>query len=186
MFSDLVAANRSYRRFDTEKPILFDTVRGLIQIGSAVPSAGNLQRIRYAVVCEQELCARIFPLLSWAGYLKDWDGPSPEERPRAYIVMMTKTQPDTNLAMDIGIAAQTILLAATEAGLGGCMIRSFSSDALDAILGHEGYRSALVIALGVPRETVRLVSVTDGNIRYYREPDGTHCVPKYTADELIL
>ena len=66
------------------------------------------------------------------------------------------------------------------------MIRSFRREAVDALFGFEGWHPELVIALGAPIEHVELVGVTDGDIRYYRLPDGTHRVPKRSLDEVIL
>ena len=45
----------------------------------------------------------------------------------------------------------------------------------------------LILALGKPKETVVLEEVgPDGNIRYYRDAEGVHHVPKRSLDELIL
>ena len=93
---------------------------------------------------------------------------------------------DTSLAIDMGIAAQSILLTATELGLGGCMIRSFKRSEIDAILKKDGYNSAFVIALGKPTEKVYLTDVVDGDIKYFRDENDDHAVPKLSLDELII
>ena len=105
----------------------------------------------------------------------------------AYIVIMTDETPDTTLAIDIGIAAEAILLSATDEGLGGCMFRSFDKEKLSAILGNEPYKPELVISIGKPDEVVALQDVRpDGNLSYYRDAYGHHFVPKISAEELIL
>ena len=89
---------------------------------------------------------------------------------------------------DLGIAAQTIMLGATEQDLGGCMIGSIDREQLRGVLGvPERYKILLVLALGKPAETVVLEPVgPDGNIRYYRDAGGVHHVPKRSLDEIVV
>jgi hypothetical protein len=45
----------------------------------------------------------------------------------------------------------------------------------------------LVIALGEPVETVEIVPIgEDGNIRYYRDEQGVHYVPKRSVEEILV
>jgi len=45
----------------------------------------------------------------------------------------------------------------------------------------------LVLALGKPQETVMLETVgPDGDIKYWRDSEGRHHVPKRTLDEIIV
>ena len=186
MFLDLVKKNRSYRRFYSEKKIAHDTLVGFVEAARFVPSACNFQNIRYLIVEDEELCDKVFSTLRFAGYLKDWDGPSEQERPSAYIVMMTEKSLDTLLAIDLGIAAQTVLLSAASEGYGGCIFRGFNREQLGEILSKDGYTPELVIALGSPSERVEIVDIKDGDVKYYRDENSTHYVPKRTLDELIL
>ncbi len=186
MLHDLILKNRSYRRFDEGHHLTKEDLLPLIDAACLSPSAGNLQRIRYAVVTEKKLCDALFEKLAFAAYLKDWAGPEEGERPAAYLVLFTEKAPDATLGIDIGIASEAILLSAVERGLGGCVIRSFGKEATDALFSVPGWHPELVIALGVPRECVRLTEVKDGDIRYYRLPDGTHMVPKRSLDEVLI
>ncbi len=110
----------------------------------------------------------------------------PHERPAAYIVIMSDSELNTDRAIDMGIAAEAILMAATESGYGGCMIRNFSKEKLSVLLGKAPYNPELVIALGKPAETVKLVDVKDGDTKYYRDENSVHYVPKLTLEELLL
>ncbi len=187
MVSELIKRTRSFRRFDAARKITREELLSMIESARCSGSAANRQRIRFAVVNEKDICDRIFPNLKFAGYLTEWKGPSESERPTAYIVMMCAEENiDISLAMDMGIAAQSILITATELGLGGCMIRSFKKSELDGILGKEGYNTAFIIALGKPAEKVYLTEVKDGDIKYFRDAHDDHAVPKYSLDELII
>lgn len=187
MISELIKKTRSYRRFDAKREVSVDELREMVEAARCSGSAANRQRIRFALVNDKATCDKIFPNVAFAGYLKEWAGPTPTERPMAYIIMMCKDDEiDISLAMDMGIAAQSILLTATEMGLGGCMIRSFKKAKIEAILGKCGYNAAFVIALGSPAEKVYLTSVRDGDIKYFRDENDDHAVPKYSLDELII
>jgi hypothetical protein len=51
----------------------------------------------------------------------------------------------------------------------------------------ERYDILLALALGKPKETVVLEPTgPDGDIRYYRDDEGVHHVPKRPLEELIL
>jgi len=187
MISELIIKTRSYRRFDAKRAVTVEELREMVEAARCSGSAANRQRIRFALVNDKATCDKIFPNVAFAGYLKEWSGPSETERPMAYIVMMCKEDEiDTSLAMDMGIAAQSILLTATEMGLGGCMIRSFKKAKIEAILERRGYNAAFVIALGAPTEKVYLTNVKDGDIKYFRDEKDDHAVPKFSLDELII
>ena len=185
----LLRRNRSYRRFGGEH-LNEETLRELIACCTLVPSGGNLQRLRFRAVSGKAACDAVYPTLGWAGYLPDWDGPVEAERPRGYIVMLCRPSEDNALlAVDTGICAQSILLAAVERGLGGCMLKNVKADMLLHALGlsTDDWRVALVIALGEPVETVEIVPVgEDGSIRYYRDEQGVHYVPKRTVEEIMV
>ncbi|MGD8968485.1 MAG: nitroreductase family protein [Anaerolineae bacterium] len=124
----------------------------------------------------------------WAGYLKDWAGPAEGERPAAYIVILGDTEIRKNFGCDHGIAAQSIMLGATERGLGGCMLGALDTRGLrEALSIPDRYDILLALALGKPKETVVLEETgPDGDIKYYRDEDGVHHVPKRPLEELIL
>jgi nitroreductase len=185
---ELVRRNRSYRRFDEGHRIPRETLRELVALARHTASAANRQPLKYLLSADAETNDRIFPCLAWAGYLKDWRGPAPGERPAAYIVLLIDETIATDWWCDDGIAAQTMLLGATERGLGGCMIGAIQKDRLREVLSIPAHlRIRLVLALGKPAETVVLEDLEPGgDIRYWRDEAGVHHVPKRALDELIL
>ena len=87
--------------------------------------------------------------------------------------------------MDVGIAAQSMLLKATEMGLGGICIGAFNKEALKETFDLP-CDPLLLIAIGKPAEKIELVPVHAGDsLKYYRE-NGIHYVPKIVLDDLIL
>ena len=130
----------------------------------------------------------MFPCLAWAGFLTDWPGPSEGERPTGYIVILSDVSLNPKADVDVGIAAQTMLLGAVEKGYGGCMIGSIKRQRLRQVLDiPENHDIELVLALGKPAETVQLEPLgPDGDIRYWRDEAGVHHVPKRSVDQLII
>ncbi len=148
MLADLMKRNRSYRRFQESERIDMATLRELVNLARLSASGSNIQPLKYVLACEPEMNAKIFPCLAWAGYLKEWDGPAEGERPSAYIVILGDREISSSFGVDHGIAAQSILLGATEKGLGGCMIASISHDKLRKNLAiPDRYEILLAIAL---------------------------------------
>ena len=56
---------------------------------------------------------------------------------------------------------------------------------LTRVLGKEGYKPILVISLGYPGERVELETSAD-NLRYYRDENGVHHVPKLPLEDLLI
>jgi len=185
---ELVLKTRSYRRFYEDVPVPRQTLRELVDLARQTASAANRQPLKYWLSWEPEMNQKIFPCLAWAAYLKDWGGPAEGERPSAYIIILGDTEIAKDFNLDPGIAAQTIMLGATERGFGGCMIASIRREILrEALDIPERYQILLVLALGKPKEKVVLEPVgPDGDIRYYRDSEGVHHVPKRSLDEIIL
>jgi nitroreductase len=185
---ELVLRNRSTRRFSQDNPPTLATLRELVDIARQSPSAANLQPLRYVLSADPARNAGIFRHLRWAGYLEHWPGPGPEEQPTAYILLFADTRISPKVDCDHGIAAQTICLAAAEIGLAACMVGSVDREALVDLLGlGTDFRLLLVIALGRPGEAIVLENAsTVGHIRYWRDENGVHHVPKRPLDEVIL
>jgi nitroreductase len=188
MLEEIVRKNRSYRRFRQEIPVELETLRGLVDLARLSASARNLQVLRYVISCDPATNAQIFDTLAWAGYLPDWPGPIEGERPAAYIVVLGDPSAGPYLGVDSGLAMQNILMGAVEKSLGGCIIASVQRKKLREILEiPEPYETQFVIALGKPVETVVVEEIgPEGDVKYWRDAQAVHHVPKRRLEDLIL
>ena len=175
---DIIKACRSYRRFDESDRIDRKLLTAWVDAARLVASSGNAQPLRYAIVSDERACERVFSCCAWAKALPDWPGPVPGERPSAYVVVCRdndRTLADTFTAWDEGIAAQTIMLQAVEAGFGGCIIASFKKRSMAEALGVDAdrFQPDLVLALGKPVEDVRIVDLPAGGATEYWRDDAS-------------
>lgn len=183
----LILKNRSYRRFVESFEIQREDLLEMIDAARLSASARNAQPLKYFLSHDPSLNKRIFPHLAWAGYLEDWPGPVKGERPSAYLIQLHDTTLGSNYFCDDGIAAQSILLTAVEKGLGGCIIASVKKEMLSSELEIPSHLQIIqVIALGKPAEDVVLEDMEDGNIKYWRDEQEIHHVPKRSLDELVI
>jgi len=192
MIEQLVRRTRTVRRFVEKKAIETPLLRAWVDLARLSGSARNAQALKYMIITEEALRAQVFPLLGWAGYLPDWPGPAPGERPPAYIVCLLDAAlargPETEAHFDLGIATQNLLLGAAAQGVFGCRIGAFSVEKVQRLLGLEQrFKVLLVLALGYPAETVVVEEVgLEGDIRYWRDEQGVHHVPKRSLAEVLV
>ena len=187
-YADLIFRNRSYRRFNEEIVIPMDVLRKLTGYARLSASSGNVQALKFNLSADKVNNEKIFKHLKWAFYLKDWDGPEEGERPSAYIIILGDTEIHPVIDIDVGIAAQSILLGATELGFGGCMLASIERTGLRKELNiPKRYQIPLIIALGKPVEQVVIEELeSSDNIVYWRDVNEIHHVPKRKLDDLII
>ena len=191
MLKDLLLKNRSYRGFNSHRPVTREELTALVDCARICPSASNTQPLRYYLVWEPEELRKVQPLTRWAKGLPQIQLPHPGMEPTAFIIIcqdLNVCDSPASSQRDVGIVAQTMLLAATEMGLGGCMIGSFLAGELKQALNlPETIAPMLVLALGEPAETVVLTDVgPNGSTQYYRDDQDVHYVPKRRLADLIL
>ena len=192
MMSEWVRRTRTVRRFQEERQIDSALLRQWIDLARLGGSARNGQVLKYMVITEDGLRRQLFPLLGWAGYLRDWPGPAPGERPP----LMLPACSTRNCCGDrkprpisiSGIATQNLLLGAAECGVFGCRIGAFSSSAVHHLLQlTDRFKVLLVLALGYPAETIALEELgPEGDIRYWHDEQGVHHVPKRRLTEILI
>ena len=182
---------RSVRVFGQEKCATVAELRYFVDCARLTPSAANAQILKYKICADKKTVDALFPLTRWAGYIKDRKLPPEGKEPTSYIVICHDKTCGTMTAfgqMDVGIAAQTINLAAREAGFAVCMIGSFDKEALTKLLGFdESIEPVLVIAVGEAAEAPEICHVgDDGSIKYFRDADDKHFVPKRSMEDILL
>ena len=183
---NLLIKDRSIRRFQ-QKEISFDLIKKIIDLTRYCASGRNLQPLKYKIITEPNLRKEIYPLLAWAGYLTDWDGPQENERPTAYILQCLDTDITSNCLCDDGLQLQALTLGATSLGIGNCIIKSFNNIKLRELLHlSDNLKIQYVVALGYPAETSVIEKNVNGDIKYFRTADGRHHVPKRDINEIIL
>jgi nitroreductase len=184
---ELIYKTRSYRRFDESHHIDDKLIESFIDLARLSSSGANKQPLKYLYYNTAKGCEKIFSYIAWAGYLTDWPGPEKGERPSAYIVILGDKSVSDIFGVDHGIAAHSILLGATESGLGGCIIGSIKRDELSSELSiPDNFDVLLILALGKPVENVIIEDIKGSDVKYWRDKSKNHHVPKRSMKELII
>ena len=191
MIKDLVQKNRSYRGYDESRKVTREELVHLVECARLAPSSVNMQPLRYYLIHTQEELDLLQPLTNWARALPEVTLPHPGHCPTGFVVICQDTNLNPSIPRfqkDIGIVAQTMLLAAVEMGLGGCMIGNYDAGKVKAALNlAENLAPVLIVAIGKPDETIVLTDVgPNGETNYYRDENDVHYVPKRSLDDLII
>ena len=191
MFKDIVKKSRSYRGYDESRRISREELLELVDCARFAPSSVNGQPFQYLLVWKKEDVDRLQPLTGWARALPDMKLPHPGKCPTAFVVICQNTEwdPDLNRYLrDVGAVAQTMLLAATQEGLGGIMIGNFSP----AKVAHEMELPETIVpmrsvAFGKPDEKIVITEIENGqSTKYYRDEQDVHYVPKRKLEDIVL
>ncbi len=188
---ELAEKNRSYRGYDETRRVTREELTEFVECARLCPSSVNVQPLKYRLVYEKEEVDRLQAQTKWARALPDLHLPHEGMCPTAFIVICQDTRISDSMARyqkDVGIVAQTMLLAATEMELGGCMIGNFGAASVRETLGLPEYMAPmLVVAFGKPAETIVLTEIEDGeSTNYYRDEKDVHYVPKRKLEDIIL
>jgi nitroreductase len=144
---EAIKGRRSIRKF-TDDPIGMETLEQLLDAARWAPTASNQQRWRFVVVASESMRQLLIKF-----------APGIFSMPAAFIVICVERRPDTNPVFeatylaDCSMAAQNIMLAAHEMGMGSCVALSYAKVAIREILDlPEGIEPMLVLTLGYPAE----------------------------------
>ena len=180
----LLLRNRSYRGYDNKFVVRDDQLRSIIETAMLCPSARNQQVLRFRPVLSDE-ADKVLQHIRLGGALPELHLPFPGTEPRAFVVICSTVEESKYVDIDLGIAAQSMLLRATELGLGGICIGAFDHAEIRELL-ELPYEPLLVLAIGRPAEHIELKECHEGDsLTYYREGD-VHYVPKICLDDLII
>lgn len=139
-----IASRRETRRYDA-RPLPAEAVERILQAGRLAGSAGNRQPWRFVIVEDEERRAAL------AGYVFE-----PGNVRGAALVVAVVVSGKGPLAFDAGRAAQNMLLAAHDEGIGGCPNGMPDADRVAELLGlEEGERPAIVLTFGYPAKPRR-------------------------------
>jgi len=191
MIKELAKKSRSYRGYDQSREITREELLELVDCARYAPSSVNCQPFKYMLINTRDVLEKIQPLTGWAGALPNMKLPHPGKCPKAFILICQETNWDADLnryLRDVGIVAQTMLLAATEHGLGGIMIGNFSPKRIaDTLNLPEHIVPMLLVAVGKPDEQIVLTEVEDGeSVKYYRDENDVHYVPKRKLADIVF
>jgi nitroreductase len=180
----LLRRNRSYRGYDPSRIVSREELMKMVEATTLVPSGKNQQALRYRLVTAEE-SEKVLPLIRLGAALPELHLPFPGTEPRAFVVICSAVPENPVLDIDLGIAAQSLLLKTVEMGLNGIIIRAFDPARMQEALGLS-LTPLLVIAIGKGAENIFLKPVEAGeSLNYYRK-DGVHFVPKLKAEDLVI
>ena len=181
---NLLLRNRSYRGYDSSFAVRDDQLRRIIEVATLCPSARNQQVLRFRPVVGEE--ARVvLQHIRLGGALPELHLPFAGTEPNAFIVICSTVEESKYVDMDLGIVAQSMLLQATEIGLGGICIGAFDHKEIAEKLALP-YEPLLVLAIGRPAERIELKACNEGDSLTYYRNEGVHYVPKINVNDLII
>ena len=179
----LLTKNRSTRGFDSSFKVRKDQLVSLVEAARLAPSAMNQQALRYRLVTEEE-APLLLPLIRLGTALPDMNLPLEGFEPNAFVVICA-TKEGRFVDVDMGIAAQSILLRAVEMGLNGVCIAAFDPEAVQKAL-QLPLVPQLLIAIGRSAERIEVVEVAEGESQTYYRRNGVHFVPKLRTEDIII
>ncbi len=179
MVYELITKRRTIRKFLQKKidPVLLEK---FVDAARLAPSAANRQPLEFVVVNQEKLVGQIFEHTQWAGYIKPYGRPQKGQEPVAFIcIVVNKEISSRYYTIDCGAAAQNLVLAALEEGIGSCIIGAFDKKSIEKMVGVPKQREVvLVVAFGYPAEQPMAEHAGTDSIQYYKDEQGTLHVPK--------
>ena len=198
----LLGRNRSCRGYQKDYKVHRLQLECIAGVCAKVASAMNRQPLRFRIITAADDAAfaagqnpdaapaerpseTVLRHIRLGGALPELHLPLPGTEPEAFIVVCSAVPEDRYVDMDLGIAAQSMLLKATELGLGGIVVCAFDREALKRDLALP-LSPLAVIAIGKPAEKFALRPAQPGDsLKYYRE-GGVHVVPKLQLPDLLI
>ena len=167
---------RSHRSF-TDRPLTKTELSKIVEGARLGASAKNSQSIRFFCVSDKKLCDEIFEQIKWAAAV-------------SWILCACDPLTQTSeplLHFDMGIASQNMLLCAAEMGFGGCIIGAYNKKEVEKLIAlPEKYKSYFILALGEPKDKVKIVAAENKDTKCYRDTLNNQFVPKLSLNEIII
>lgn len=178
---------RTYRRFE-QRPVAPEILTEAVDAARIASCGANRQTVRYIIVESADAVSAVQPLVHWAAYLPPEQGaPKPDELPTAFIAILQDDNLPGASDVDVGLALGSLTAAAWAHGVGSCIMGAINRPALTELLAlPEGVRLCYMVALGYPTHKSHLVSMQDGDVKYYLDDNRDFCVPKRGMEEVLL
>ncbi len=182
----LMERNRSYRGYQKDFVVRRDMLERIVAVNAKIASAKNQQVLRFKLVTKETGADIIVQNMKLGGLLPELHLPYPGTEPEAFIIMCSTIPENKFVDIDLGIAAQSMLLKATEMGLNGIMIGAFNKAKITEAF-QLPYEPLLILAIGKGAEKIKLKPVNEGEkLAYYRDADDLQFVPKIRWEQLVL
>ena len=179
---------RTYRRFDQAKPVPENVLENIMEAARLANSASNRQQLRFLVVKSPEMVEKLFTFTHWAAILpKKLGQPKDGEHPVLFIVPTYEASEKAKWTdVDIGIAETRMTIAAAAEGVGSCILANIERDPIRDVLGLPASTEiATIVAFGYPTHESHIVSMKDGDVKYYLDEKKDYCVPKRSREDLF-
>ena len=174
---ELLTKNRSTRGYKKAYKVSRQELERIASVCSRIPSARNQQVLRMRLVTHDSGAAQVLPLVKMGAALPELHLPFPGTEPEAFIVVCSTVAENPMVDIDLGIAAQSMLLKAVEMGLNGLIIAAFNRAKLQEALSLP-YPPLLVLAIGKGDERIELKPIGEEESHAYYREGGVHYVPK--------
>lgn len=153
---EAIRSRRSIRSYEPT-PIPRDKLEKILEAARLAPSAGNIQPWHFIVVTDSEK-RRKLAKAPFAGFLK--------EAPVVIVGCGNQKASPKWFMIDVAIAMQNMVLAATAEGLGTCWVGSFNeNDVIEMLKIPDDYRVVALLALGYPHKKLDIQSKILHSIR---------------------
>lgn len=182
---ELLLKNRSQRGYLKDYVVKREELERIVGVCSKIPSARNQQVLRFRLVTRDTGAEKVLRNIKMGAALPELHLPFPGTEPEAFVVIMSTVEENRMVAVDLGMALQSMLLKAVEMGLNGLVIGAFNPAKIAEELDLP-YNPLMVLAIGKGIEKIELTTISpDESHAYYRE-NGVHYVPKVAAKDLIV
>lgn len=184
---ELMKSRRTVRLFQP-KPIPDETLSRMVDAARLAPSGANLQPIRYLVVTDEELKAKVFATCKWAAYINPERDPEPGQEPTAYVIFLIEESVANKAIVnyDVGLSCENLLITGLAEGVGGCLLLNFGRKEVKEIFDlPDNLTPNIVAALGYPAEEPVYVDNSESP-KYWLDEGGVLNVPKVPLDEVMF
>ena len=182
-----VVKNRRTRRKYINKKVPHEKLVKLVEYARFAPMGINLQGLKYAIIDDEELVKKVFPLTVWSA-LRPQNAPKEHEQPTSYIAMIgdLNIKPNGDFETDAGAAGTIITLGAENLGLFSCWLGSIDKPKISELLNlSDNYDLLYLIAVGYSEQKATYVDA-ENEVMTYIDVDGVLTVPKRKVEDILI